>query len=86
MDDFQTRASPPYGEMLSIYAEERAKDPALPDIDYDAIVAEFGTYGIEGLASTNGLTVEENVELLRVASVDAIVYLTMKGLARCRRT
>jgi hypothetical protein len=84
--EYQTCASPPYGEMLSIYAEERAKDSALPDIDYDAIAAELGTYGMEGLAATNGLTVEENLELLRVASIDAVVYLTMKGLARCRRT
>ena len=43
--------------------EERAKDPSLPAIDYDAVVAELGDCGMTGLAATNGLTVDENLEL-----------------------
>ena len=83
--EFQIRALPVYGEMLGVYEEERAKDPGIPPIDYGALVAELNAYGMTGMAATNGLTVEENLELFRVASVDAVVYLVMKGLGTCWR-
>ncbi len=79
--DYQTSVSPAYGEMLRVYDGERAKDPTLPGVDYGEVVAEFERCGVEGLAAANGLSADENLELLEAGSVDAALYLIMKGLA-----
>jgi hypothetical protein len=81
----QVRLSPLYGEMLAVYDDAQAADPTLPAVDYGAITDELTRYGIAGLAAANGLTAEENVELFRVASIDAALYLIMKGLANLPR-
>jgi SLOG cluster2 len=81
----QVHLSPPYGEMLAVYHQARAGDPSLPAVDYDAIIDELAGFGTAGLAATNGLTADENLELFRVASVDAALYLIMKGLANLPR-
>lgn len=84
--DYQTKASPAYGEMLRVHAQERAKEPALPGIDYDEVVSELERCGVDGLAAGNGLSENENVELMEAASIDAALYLIMKGLAAKRRS
>jgi SLOG cluster2 len=79
--DYQTKVSPAYGEMLRVYDGERAKDPTLPRVDYDGVVVELEGCGVKGLAERNGLSEAENLELLEAGSVDAALYLIMKGLA-----
>jgi hypothetical protein len=71
--------------MLALYDEARAADPSLPAVDYGAIIDELTRHGVAGLAATNGLTAEENIELFRVASIDAALYLIIKGLAKLTR-
>jgi hypothetical protein len=50
-------------------------------VDYGAATVEFEQFGVQGLVATNGLTASENQELFGMGSVDAALYLTMKGLA-----
>lgn len=84
--DYQAKASPPYRDMLRIYDNERARNPALHSVDYGEIVDEFARCGVKGLAARNGLSPDENEELFQAGSVDAAVYLIMKGLANRRET
>jgi len=83
---WQERISPPYGETLTFYDEKRVAEPSLllPAIDYDAAVARLNQHGVGGLATANGLNDEENHFLFHTASVDASLYLIMKGLVTMR--
>jgi hypothetical protein len=84
---FQERIGQPYIETFRFYEERRkqSSDVQLPDMDYTAAALELQNYGIQGLVATNGLTEKENHELFTTGSVDAAVYLTMKGLSAIRR-
>jgi SLOG cluster2/TIR domain len=82
--DYQGRISPAYEETLKFYDGMRADSPelSLPAIDYAAIVRELEANGVSALAKCNGLDEEENRYLFTTASVDAALYLIMKGLTK----
>jgi len=50
--------------------------------DYDAMTGVFATAGVSGLASRNGLTVDENRELFQSRDVTRIVELLLEGLTK----
>lgn len=79
----QQHMSSDYSATLSFYEQRRSQALgfALPDVSYDAATAELEKYGVQGLAATNGLTEEENRELFTTGSVDAALFLVMKGLS-----
>jgi hypothetical protein len=81
--EYQQRQSPDYAETLSFYEKRRSESPALalPDMNYDAVRAELEKYGVAGLAAANGLSEGENRELFKTGSVDAALFLIMKGLS-----
>jgi hypothetical protein len=81
----QVQLAPAYGEMLAVYGERRATDRTLPPVDYGLVTSELATYGVKGVSESNGLSIDENLELFQVASIDAALYLIMKGLAEKRR-
>jgi hypothetical protein len=81
---YQTRLSPPYAAMLEEYEREEAAARRPKPVDYAAISKEFEDYGLAGL-SANGLTQDENQELLDTIIVDHALYLIMKGLAAIHR-
>lgn len=84
---YQESMEQPYLETLRLYEQRRKQSPNLdlPDMDYTAAASELEKYGVQGLAATNGLTEKENHELFTTGSVDAAVYLTMKGLSAIQR-
>lgn len=84
---YQETLEQPYLETLRFYEQRRKQSPnlALSDMDYTAVASELQKYGVKGLAATNGLTEKENRELFMTGSVDAAVYLTMKGLSAIQR-
>jgi hypothetical protein len=44
-------------------------------------VQELDAYGLAGLSATNGLSEQENRELLATGSIDSALFLLMKGLS-----
>jgi SLOG cluster2/TIR domain len=84
---YQESMEQPYLETLRLYEQRRKQSPNLDlsDMDYTAAASELEKYGVQGLAATNGLTEKENHELFTTGSVDAAVYLTMKGLSAIQR-
>jgi hypothetical protein len=84
---YQENMDQPYLETLRLYELRRKQSPNLDlsDMDYTAAASELEKYGVQGLAATNGLTEQENHELFMTGSVDAAVYLTMKGLSAIQR-
>ena len=83
MRESQEHLSPDYAATLSFYEKRRSESPALglPDMNYGAATAELEKYGVPGLAATNGLSEDENRELFNTGSVDAALFLIMKGLS-----
>jgi hypothetical protein len=81
--DFQKAKSPTYAEVVEVYERERISRPALnlPPVDYPALVQELDAYGLAGLNATNGLSEQENRELLATGSIDSALFLLMKGLS-----
>jgi hypothetical protein len=81
--DFQQAKSPAYAEVVKVYERERTSRPALnlPAVDYPALVQELDAYGLAGLSATNGLSEQENRELLATGSIDSALFLLMKGLS-----
>jgi hypothetical protein len=53
----------------------------LPSVHYPALVQELDAYGLAGLSATNGLSEQENRELLATGSIDSALFLLMKGLS-----
>ena len=84
--DYQVQAAQGYAETLDVYERERTRAPelVLPALDYSEVVATLMQYGTAGLSKANGLSEEENRFLFGTASVDAALYLTMKGLAQVK--
>ena len=82
---YQTRSSPPYAAMLEEYEREAAAAGGPKPVDYAAITKQLEDYGLAGL-SANGLTQDENLELLDTIIVDHALYLIMKGLAAVHRS
>lgn len=79
--EYQEKMSPGYADMLALYDQHyRQLAPDAIKVDYDALVEEFNQYGVSGLAASNGLSEDENRFLFTTASVDAGLYLIMKGL------
>jgi hypothetical protein len=85
--EYQESMGQPYLDTLRLYERRRRELPdlQLSDMDYSAAELELEKYGVQGLAATNGLSEKENHELFITGSVDAAVYLTMKGLSAIRR-
>jgi hypothetical protein len=85
--EYQESMGQPYLDTLRLYERSRRELPdlQLSDMDYSAAALELEKYSVQGLAATNGLTEKENQELFITGSVDAAVYLTMKGLSAIRR-
>jgi SLOG cluster2/TIR domain len=85
--EYQESMEQPYVNTLRLYEQRRRELPALrlSDMDYGAAALELEKYGLRGVAAANGLTEKENQELFMTGSVDAAVYLTMKGLSTIRR-
>ncbi len=79
---FQHENPQHYAEVMKVYDSERASHPELklPEIDCKAIVQEFETYGLAGLSRANGLSDEENREMLATGNIDSALFLLMKGL------
>ena len=50
-------------------------------MNYDAARTELEKYGVSGLAGANGLSEDENRELFNTGSIDAALFLIMKGLS-----
>jgi len=71
--------------MLEEYERDAAAAGAAKPVDYAAITKELEDYGLTGL-SANGLTQDENLELLDTIIVDHALYLIMKGLAAVHRS
>lgn len=84
--DYQMKASPSYRDMLRVHDRECARNPTLRGVDYDGVVDELARCGVTGLAAMNGLSADENKELFQAGSVDAALYLIMKGLANRSET
>jgi hypothetical protein len=80
---YQERQSADYAATLSFYEKRRSESPdlQLPDMNYDVVRAELEKYGAPGLAAVNGLSEDENRELFKTGSVDAALFLIMKGLS-----
>jgi hypothetical protein len=57
----------------------------LADVDYSLIQHELENYGVRGLTAKNGLSENENLELLSTGSIDAALFLIMKGLSATRQ-
>jgi hypothetical protein len=55
-------------------------------IDRAAVWNEFRNAGLARLAAVNGLTVEENHELLHTPVIDRVIELVLIGLSRIRAT
>jgi hypothetical protein len=53
-------------------------------IDRDSVWREFSTAGHAGIAQNNGLSVEENTELLHTPVVERAIELVLTGLSRIR--
>ena len=51
-------------------------------IDRTAVWKEFSEAGREKIATANGLTVEENVELFHTPVIDQVIELVLIGLSR----
>jgi hypothetical protein len=51
-------------------------------IDRESVWEQFTEAGIEGLATANGLTVDENRELLRTPVIGRVIELVLIGLSR----
>lgn len=65
--------------------EEKAFDTrADRTIDRDAVWREFSEAGNAGIARNNGLSVEENAELLHTPVVERAIELVLTGLSRIR--
>jgi hypothetical protein len=79
---YQQCISSEYSATLSFYEGRRSQATSLglDDASYDTVSAELEKYGVRGLAATNGLTEEENLELFTTGSADAALFLVMKGL------
>jgi hypothetical protein len=81
-DDFCTPTS-----VRDMYANPpiQERDPATEEdrvIDRESVWKQFAETGIRGLATTNGLTVDENRELLRTPVIDRVIELVLIGLSR----
>jgi hypothetical protein len=71
------------------------KDPPVKDddeatgddrvIDRTIVWREFAEFGHEKLAAVNGLTIEENDELLHTPVIDRVIELVLIGLSRLQR-
>jgi hypothetical protein len=83
---WQERVSPSYRETLTYYDAKRNAEPSLslPTVDYETAVARLNRHGTSGVAAANGLDADENGFLFSTASVDAALYLVMKGLVAVR--
>ena len=53
-------------------------------IDRHAVWREFSERGRQGIAQNNGLSVEENTELLHTPVVERAIELVLTGLSRIR--
>ncbi len=53
-------------------------------IDRIAVWREFAEAGRQRIAATNGLTIEENDELLRTPVIERAIELLLTGLSRMR--
>lgn len=51
-------------------------------IDRELVWAEFANTGIERLAAANGLSVEENLSLMRTPVIDQVIELVLTGVSR----
>jgi SLOG cluster2/TIR domain len=79
---YQQSISSEYSATLSFFERRRSQLPSLglAEVGYDAATAALEKYGVQGVAATNGLTEEENLELFTTGSADAALFLVMKGL------
>jgi hypothetical protein len=80
---FQQAKSPAYAELLKLYDQERTAHTGLglPAIDYTAIAREFADYGMAGVSSANGLSIQENAEMFLTGNIDSALFLLTKGLS-----
>ena len=74
---YRLYSNPPVPE-----ADESTRDDRT--IDRAAIWKEFAETGRQRLAATNGLTVEENDELLHTPVIERMIELVLIGLSRLR--
>jgi hypothetical protein len=83
----QQNTSAGYVDTLSFYQQRRqnSSDLKLADVDYSLIQHELEHYGVRGLTAKNGLSENENLELLSTGSIDAALFLIMKGLSATRQ-
>lgn len=63
---------------------ERNEDPDDAIFDFDGVHEQFRRHGLEGLASRNRLSVEENLELFRTPSIERALQLVLIGLSRIK--
>jgi hypothetical protein len=71
-------ADPPIKETSASTSADRA-------MNREAIWGEFANAGIRGLAAYNGLTMDENAELLHTPAIDRAVELMLIGLSRIHK-
>jgi hypothetical protein len=85
--EYQDKISSDYADTLAYYEQRKRKSPdlVLADVDYGSALRELEAYGGQGLAARNGLSESENLELFSTGSVDAALFLIMKGLSAIRQ-